>query len=82
VKFKVFVWALAELQAIFIFHCFSRNFGGLYLQLQKGQISFTFGGMGQCSVASVTYRTHVVTLCCGYSIPASEWLVSSAVGIA
>jgi len=63
------------------FHGSIRNFGGLYLQLQKGQICFTFGGMGQCSVTDVTYRTHVA-LCCGCSIPAAEWLDSSAVGIA
>jgi len=36
--------------------------------------------MGQHIVSNATYRTHV-TLQCGCSIPAVEWLESSAVGI-
>ena len=42
---------------------------------------FSFMEGGQRDVSNVTYRTHVA-LRCGCSVPAAEWLDSSAVGIA
>jgi len=50
---------------------------GFISSVKEGANFFYFGGLGQCNVSNVMH----VTLQCGCSIPAAEWLDSSALGI-